>query len=98
MLRVSLLLLPLRLLIFLPLTHPPPHHFTSLSLTHTPTFRLLRIGLSMKASSCSSSSGPHSTPAGLRAILPGNIWLLEGEQSYQLRPSLLRGRGLRICH
>lgn len=57
----------------------------------TPTLRLLRIGRSMKPSSCSSSGGPLSRLAELRAILPGNMfptgtgpvphWLLVGEQA-----------------
>lgn len=44
------------------------------------TLRLRRIGLSMKASSCSSSSCPNSRLDWLRVILPGNICSLEASQ------------------
>ena len=68
------------------------------------TLRLLRIGLSMKASSCSSSSGPNSRLDGF--ILLENICSLEISQSVlvvsgragggpQYQPSLMKSRGRR---
>lgn len=67
------------------------------------TLRLRRIGLSMKASSCSSSSCPYSRLAWLRVILHGNICSYKAPSSVlvvsgragggsQHQPSLMRRR------
>lgn len=68
-------------------THEHLHlsHSDSVTFSHDDdeeedTLRLRRIGLSMKASSCSSSSCPNSRLDWLRVILPGNICSLEASQ------------------